>query len=55
MSVAEPTDKQIEAAATAAYLQNRMGTTPWSSLEERHKQAWRLKVQPVVAAALNAR
>ena len=48
------TAEQIEAAAEAAYVQNRAGSTAWSVLSEKHKQDWRAKVKAVVEAALNA-
>jgi hypothetical protein len=54
LHVREPTERQIEAAAKQAYLNNRAGHTSWEDLEDRHKLAWRGKVKSVVRAALNA-
>lgn len=48
------TERQIEAAARVAYLNNRAGKTEWEALSEQHKKEWRAKVKTVVQAALNA-
>jgi hypothetical protein len=47
------TAAQIEAAAEAAYLRNREGTTEWRDVSVKHKDEWRERVRPVVQAALS--
>jgi hypothetical protein len=54
LHIREPNQRQIEAAAKQAYLNNRAGKTSWEDLDNNKKDAWRVKVRPIVYAALNA-
>jgi hypothetical protein len=47
------TDAQIEAAAEAAYMRSREGTTEWRDVSDKHQDEWRARVRPVVEAALS--
>lgn len=49
----QASEKQIEAGAMQAYMNNREGTVEWCDVPEKHKKVWRWRARSVIEAALN--